>query len=109
MREKFWELAGSKMGNILQVENPSKEIIEPEEKVNEDGTVDYKSENQYLPLVNKKIEAVSDFAKFKTIEEQRQFLPIYAVKDEILNLIRLNKMYALFSYQSYYSWRDGIG
>ena len=109
MREKFWELAGSKMGNILQVENPSKEIIEPEEKVNEDGTVDYKSENQYLPLVNKKIEAVSDFAKFKTIEEQRQFLPIYAVNDEILNLIRLNKMYALFSYQSYYSWRDGIG
>jgi len=33
--------------------------------------------------MDKKTEGSSDFAKSKSIREQRQFLPIYAVKEEV--------------------------
>lgn len=34
----------------------------------------------------KKGEAVSDFAKSKTLAEQRQYLPIFSVRDELLQV-----------------------
>jgi pre-mRNA-splicing factor ATP-dependent RNA helicase DHX38/PRP16 len=40
----------------------------------------------------KKNEAVSDFAKNKTLKEQREYLPIYEVRDELVRLIRENKV-----------------
>lgn len=30
---------------------------------------------------------MSDFAKSKTIQEQRQYLPIYSVRDELLQVL----------------------
>ena len=42
----------------------------------------------------KKSEAVSDFAKSKTMKEQREFLPIYSVREELLNVIRDNQVRA---------------
>ena len=35
-------------------------------------------------------EASSDFAKKKTLKEQRQYLPIFAARSELLNIIRDN-------------------
>ncbi|KAM7274785.1 hypothetical protein ACFE04_016651 [Oxalis oulophora] len=63
-RQRFWELAGSKLGDILGVE---------------------KTEQQ-------KDEAVSDFARTKTIREQRQYLPIFSVRDELLQIVRENQV-----------------
>lgn len=37
-----------------------------------------------------KNEASSEFAKKKTLTEQRQYLPIFAVRQELLNIIRYN-------------------
>ncbi len=34
----------------------------------------------------KKSEAASDFSRNKTIAEQRRFLPVYSVRDELLNV-----------------------
>lgn len=42
--------------------------------------------------MNKKQEAVSEFAKSKTIKEQREFLPVFSVRDELMNVIRENKV-----------------
>lgn len=42
--------------------------------------------------MKKKNEAVSDFAKSKTIKEQREYLPVYSVRDELLTVIRDNKI-----------------
>jgi len=39
MRERFWELAGSKLGNILKVQK--------EEKEEQKEEVDYKADSQY--------------------------------------------------------------
>jgi len=37
-------------------------------------------------------EAVSDFARSKSMKEQREFLPIYTVREELLNVIRTNQV-----------------
>ncbi len=94
MREKFWELAGSKLGNILGVKEETKEVEEEEElKVKEDGEIDYKAGSQYAKSMQKNIVAISHFAKTKTLREQREYLPIFDVKNELLQLILTNKMY----------------
>ena len=66
MRERFWELAGSKLGKILNIEK--KEEMPDLAIMNEEGEVDYKKNSQYASALAKKTEAVSDFAKNKTIK-----------------------------------------
>lgn len=40
----------------------------------------------------KKTDAVSEFARTKTMKQQREFLPIYGVREELLNVIRDNQI-----------------
>jgi pre-mRNA-splicing factor ATP-dependent RNA helicase DHX38/PRP16 len=42
--------------------------------------------------LKKKNEAVSEFAKSKTIKEQREYLPVFSVKEELMTVIRDNKI-----------------
>lgn len=51
----------------------------------EQGEVDFKEEARFSQHL-KKGEAVSDFAKSKTISQQRQYLPIFSVRDELLQV-----------------------
>lgn len=51
----------------------------------EDGEVDFKEEGKFAQHL-KKDEAVSDFAMNKTIAQQRQYLPIFSVRDELLQV-----------------------
>ena len=44
---------------------------------------DFKSSQRFAQHMDKKTEGTSDFAKSKSIREQRQYLPIYAVKEEV--------------------------
>lgn len=39
-----------------------------------------------------KQEAVSEFAKSNTLQQQRQFLPIYDTRDELMTIIRENNV-----------------
>lgn len=85
--EKVNQLAGTKLGNILGIEKKS-----DKEKVTEEDSIDYKKSQQFAELMSDKTEAVSDFAKRNTLKEQRQFLPVYAVKEELLKIIRENNV-----------------
>lgn len=51
----------------------------------DDGEVDFKEDAKFAQHL-KKDEAVSDFAKSKTLSQQRQYLPIYSVRDELLQV-----------------------
>lgn len=51
----------------------------------EDGEIDFKEEAKFSQHM-KKGEAVSDFAKSKTLAEQRQYLPIFSVREELLQV-----------------------
>lgn len=90
-RQRFWELAGSKLGDILGVQKTAEQIDADKAVVGEHGEIDFKEEAKFAQHL-KKDEAVSDFAKTKTLAQQRQYLPIYSVRDELLQVIRENQV-----------------
>uniref|UniRef100_A0A7N0VIE2 RNA helicase n=2 Tax=Kalanchoe fedtschenkoi TaxID=63787 RepID=A0A7N0VIE2_KALFE len=90
-RQRFWELAGSKLGDILGVEKSAEQIDADTAIVGEDGEIDFKEEAKFSQHL-KKGEAVSDFAKSKTLAQQRQYLPIFSVRDELLQVVRENQV-----------------
>ena len=47
----------------------------------DDGEVDYRESNKYAKaLTNNKDKAVSTFARTKTIQQQKEFLPIFDIR-----------------------------
>ncbi|KAJ8758553.1 hypothetical protein K2173_000274 [Erythroxylum novogranatense] len=90
-RQRFWELAGSKLGDILGVEKTADQIDADTAAVGDEGEVDFKQDAKFAQHM-KKGEAVSDFAMSKTLAEQRQYLPIFSVRDELLQIIRENQV-----------------
>ena len=85
--EKVNKLAGTKLGNILGVKNQS-----DKEKVTEEDSVDYKKSQQFADHMGDKSQAVSDFAVRNTMKQQREFLPVFAIKEELLKIIRENSV-----------------
>lgn len=74
MRDKFWDISAP--------------VGEPEVP---DDRVDYKSDSQYANAI-KNFEAVSDFARSKTLKQQREYLPIYSVREDLVNIVRENRV-----------------
>lgn len=54
--------------------------------VGEEGEVDFKEDAKFARHMKEKGEAVSEFAKSKSISQQRQYLPIYSVREELLQV-----------------------
>ncbi|GAB4840590.1 hypothetical protein Ancab_021362 [Ancistrocladus abbreviatus] len=67
-RQRFWELAGSKLGDILGVEKTAEQIDADKAVVGEQGEVDFKA------------------------DAKGQYLPVYSVRDELLQVIRENQV-----------------
>ncbi|XP_035229076.1 pre-mRNA-splicing factor ATP-dependent RNA helicase PRP16-like [Stegodyphus dumicola] len=86
-QKKEWELAGTRLGDIMGI----KKVDEKEEKNVEDAT-DYKEEHKFAEHMKKTTEASSDFSRKKSIIQQRQYLPVFAVRQELLNVIRDNSV-----------------
>ncbi|CAI7904564.1 unnamed protein product, partial [Closterium sp. NIES-53] len=91
-RQKFWELAGSKLGNILGAKKSAADVDADTAKVDAEGEVDYKDSVKFADHMKSTGGAASDFAKNKSIAEQRMYLPIYSVRDELLQVIRENQI-----------------
>jgi pre-mRNA-splicing factor ATP-dependent RNA helicase DHX38/PRP16 len=102
MRNKFWELGGTRMGNAVGVAATAKTKEEAEEgatvgkdELTENGEIDYKKSSGFAAHVKKPKQestAVSEFAKTKSIRQQREFLPVFTVREELLNVIRENNV-----------------
>ncbi|KAG2317050.1 hypothetical protein Bca4012_067945 [Brassica carinata] len=90
-RKRFWELAGSNLGDILGVEKSSEQVDADTAVVGDKGEVDFRREGKFSEHM-KRVEAMSEFAKSKTMAEQRQYLPIFSVRDELLQVIRENQV-----------------
>lgn len=85
-QQKHWELAGTKIGEIMGVKKE-----DDKEEVTESGDYDFKKDQKFADIM-KDSEAASDFSKKKSLMEQRQYLPIFAVRNELLNVIRDNSI-----------------
>lgn len=48
----------------------------------------FRTEQKFAEHMKEKSEASSEFAKKKSILEQRQYLPIFAVQQELLSILR---------------------
>mmetsp|Transcript_10538 Transcript_10538/g.10538 ORF Transcript_10538/g.10538 Transcript_10538/m.10538 type:complete len:589 (-) Transcript_10538:892-2658(-) len=88
MRDKFWDISGTSLGNLLGVQ---KEEEIDTTRYDDEGNFDYKADSQYAKSM-KNFEAISDFARSKTVKQQREYLPIFSVRDELLNVIRENRI-----------------
>lgn len=98
-RARFWELAGSKLGNILGVEQPKGDPdglsrgAHPGADDDDDGEGgDYKAAGKFAGHMAAPSQAVSDFAKSKSMAEQRAFLPIFSCREELLAVVRENRV-----------------
>ena len=105
MRQKFWELGGTRMGQAVGVKekettdgndpNSVSDAKDESVKENPQGEIDYKKSSGFASHVKKdgeKNAAVSEFAKTKSIREQREYLPAFMVRDELMNIIRENNV-----------------
>eukprot|EP00980_Cylindrotheca_fusiformis_P019320 scaffold6638_cov127-Cylindrotheca_fusiformis.AAC.4 len=100
MRQKFWELGGTRMGNAVGVKKGGEEgdgkeggENEKEDATTSTGEIDYKKSSgfaQHMKNKSGKDGPVSTFAKTKSIVQQREFLPVYGVREDLLNVIREN-------------------
>jgi len=59
--------------------------LQEEAKANDDddASKDYKSGQQFAEHMKESSKAVSSFAKSKTVKQQREYLPIYAVCQDV--------------------------
>ena len=71
MRQRFWELGGTKMGASMGVKDTEKEKEEEEKKKGKEET-DFSKDSKFAEHMKKKQEAVSEFAQTKTIKQQRE-------------------------------------
>ncbi|KAI9915975.1 hypothetical protein PsorP6_007716 [Peronosclerospora sorghi] len=89
MRKRFWEVGGSRMGDAIRVKA---DAGSEEDKEKQDGERDnYKEDSQFSKHL-KKQQAVSVFAKSRTLRQQREFLPIFQCREELLQIIRENQI-----------------
>ena len=90
-QKKHWDLGGTKLGNIMGIE---KKKDEEDSKFDADTeTTDYRKDHKFAAhMENQDQGGSSDFAKKKTMLQQRQYLPVYAVRQDLLNVIRENSV-----------------
>lgn len=99
-------LGGTALGNIMGVkeeeERDSKgRKINGEEDESEnagadgekdDGSLDPRSGSKFATHLKKAEKGASEFSRGKTLKEQRQFLPAFAVRDDLMKVIRENQV-----------------
>lgn len=81
-QKKHWELGGTTIGNIMGVKKKEEEDV----GMGEDDRADYKTEQKFADHMKDTPAASSEFAKRKTISQQRQYLPVFAVRQEVCKI-----------------------
>lgn len=88
-QKKHWELSGTKLGNIMGVE---KKQDEEDDKFDaETDKADYREGQKFAQHLGETVKK-TDYVKRKKILDQRRFLPVFAVRQELLNVIRENSV-----------------
>ncbi|KZV62620.1 P-loop containing nucleoside triphosphate hydrolase protein [Peniophora sp. CONT] len=89
---KIAGLGGTALGNVLGVKDEDAEAeAESERKAKEEGKEDYKGESKFASHL-KTSAGQSSFAKSRTLKEQREYLPAFACREDLLKTIRENQV-----------------
>lgn len=84
-QKKHWELAGTHLGNIMGVHDRRKD-----DKESTGQETDFKAGQKYARHIG--AGEVTGEAKHRSIQHQRRSLPVFAVRQELLNVIRENSV-----------------
>ena len=112
--QKF-QLAGTSIGNIMGVKDSE---TPADTEVQEDpASINVKKDSQFASHMQKKNETISQFAMTKTVKQQRQYLPAFAVREELLRVIRDNRIVVIVgetgsgktTQLTQYLYEDGYG
>ncbi|PCH33035.1 pre-mRNA splicing factor [Wolfiporia cocos MD-104 SS10] len=89
---KLAALGGTALGNIMGVQDEeAKAEAEAEAKAKEGEKEDYKGESKFATHL-KASSGVSVFARTRTLKEQREYLPAFACREELMKVIRENQV-----------------
>ncbi|KAF7995979.1 hypothetical protein HCN44_008734 [Aphidius gifuensis] len=87
-QKKHWELDGTNIGNIMGVKNRKNE-----DKEAPNTETDFKAGQKYASHINTVMTNTADYnLKKRQIQNQRRSLPAFAVRQELLNIIRENNV-----------------
>ncbi|KAG6315163.1 hypothetical protein E4U22_008080 [Claviceps purpurea] len=84
-------MAGTALGNIMGTKDNDEDSALPEPSGENDGKIKKGSGNKFSTHMNKS-NGASDFSRTKTLREQREYLPAFAVREELLRVIRENQV-----------------
>ncbi|KAI0089748.1 P-loop containing nucleoside triphosphate hydrolase protein [Irpex rosettiformis] len=89
---KLAALGGTSLGNIMGVKDEDAAAeAEAEAKDKEGEKEDYKGDSKFATHL-KTTTGVSTFAKTRTLKEQREYLPAFACREELMKVIRDNQV-----------------
>ena len=119
-RQRFWEIGGSKMGDVLGVTRTTTdaEVTEPKalqvggdanaaagstSEALPDGSADqsmnqtlkdtdYRTDASFAQHMQQKSDTQSDFSRSFSLQQQREYLPVRTVRDQLLCVIRENQV-----------------
>ncbi|KAF9420204.1 DEAH-box RNA helicase prp16, partial [Entomortierella beljakovae] len=94
-----FQVAGTALGNVMGLENPedkanaeaAEAAAKAKEMTDEDDAMEGKGDSQFATHL-KASEAASAFSKTKSIKEQREYLPAFAVREELMRVIKDNQV-----------------
>ncbi|KAF9199035.1 DEAH-box RNA helicase prp16 [Haplosporangium sp. Z 27] len=94
-----FQVAGTALGNVMGLENPedkanaeaAEAASRAKEMTDEDDAMEGKGDSQFASHL-KASEAASAFSKSKSIKEQREYLPAFAVREELMRVIKDNQV-----------------
>lgn len=94
MKNKFWELAGSKIGKLMGVKAEPEEgtaAADAEDTAEmtdaAEGNVNYKNQSAFAKHLKTKTDAASAFSMEKTMRMQREYLPIFTCREQLMRVI----------------------
>jgi pre-mRNA-splicing factor ATP-dependent RNA helicase DHX38/PRP16 len=82
------KVAGTALGNVMGVKEEDTDSAAPAAA----GQEEKPQSNKFSDHFKKKQEGSSDFSNTKTVREQREYLPAFAVREELLRVIRDNQV-----------------
>lgn len=82
-----FDVAGTTLGNVMGVKGKK-----PEEERSGGGEGDDAKGDSKFASHLKSSEAASDFARTRTMREQREYLPVFAVREDLLKVVRDNQV-----------------
>ncbi|KAI0762383.1 P-loop containing nucleoside triphosphate hydrolase protein [Fomes fomentarius] len=89
---KLAALGGTQLGNIMGVKDEEAEAeAAAEAKAKTEKEEDYKGESKFASHL-KTATGVSTFARTRTLKEQREYLPAFACREDLMKVIRDNQV-----------------